>query len=163
MVKLCNLLAMYPQYVENTDIMIIDGKDKELIALLSSNSRESTANLARRLGMSRTTVTSRLERLEKRGVITGYTVQFSDDYERGRIHAHVMISSDPKSSATIVKRLKTIAAVRELHAVNGSYEMLAHVSAESTQHLDDVLDQIGNTDGITKTTSSIILSTKFSR
>ena len=51
--------------------MIIDGKDKELIALLSTNSRESTANLARLLGMSRTTVTSRIERLEKRGVIRG--------------------------------------------------------------------------------------------
>lgn len=157
------MVALISNYDENIDIMIIDGKDKELIALLSANSRESTANLARRLGMSRTTVTSRLERLEKRGVITGFTVQFSDDYERGRIHAHVMISSDPKSSAKIVKTLKNIPAIRELHAVNGVYEMLAHVSAESTQHLDDVLDQIGNTDGISKTTSSIILSTKFSR
>ena len=143
--------------------MIIDGKDKELIALLSTNSRMSTANIARTLGMSRTTITSRIERLEKRGIITGYTVQFSQDYERGRIQAHVMISSDPKYSAHIVATLKTIPAVRALHAVNGVYEMLALISAESTQHLDQVLDLIGNTEGISKTTSSIILSTKFSR
>jgi len=143
--------------------MIIDGKDRELIALLSSNSRESTANLARLLGMSRTTVTNRIERLEKRGIITGYTVQWSDAYQRGQIQAQVMISADPKSSAQIVRALKKILAVRALHAVNGVYEMVAHVSAESTQHLDEVLDQIGNTNGITKTTSSIILSTKFSR
>ncbi len=143
--------------------MIIDGKDRDLLALLSANSRESTANLARKLGMSRTTVTNRIERLEKRGIITGYTVQFSDDYERGQIQAHVMISSDPKSAAKIVSALKKIPAVQALHAVNGVYEMLAMVSAESTQHLDQVLDQIGNTDGITKTTSSIVLSTKFSR
>lgn len=143
--------------------MIIDGKDKELIALLSTNSRESTASLARLLGMSRTTVTSRIERLEKRGVITGYTVQFSEDYERGRIQAHVMISSDPKSSAHIVRTLKKIPAIRALHAINGIYEMLAIISAESTQHLDEVLDQIGNVSGISKTTSSILLSTKFSR
>ena len=143
--------------------MIIDGKDKKLIALLSTNSRTSTAKLARTLGMSRTTVTSRIERLEKQGVITGYTVQFSEDYERGRIHAHVMISSNPKSSAYIVRTLKKISAIRDLHAVNGIYEMLAIVSAESTHHLDEVLDQIGNIDGIEKTTSSILLSTKFSR
>ncbi len=143
--------------------MIIDGKDKELIALLSTNSRESTANLARMLGMSRTTVTSRIERLEKRGVITGYTVQFNQDYERGRIQAQVMISSNPKSSAHIVRTLKKIPAIKALHAVNGSYEMLALISAESTQHLDQVLDLVGNIDGISKTTSSIILSTKFSR
>lgn len=143
--------------------MIIDGKDKELIALLSTNSRESTANLARKLGMSRTTVTSRIDRLEKRGIITAYTVQFSDDYERGRIQAHVMISSNPKSSAHIVQSLQKISAIRALHAVNGMYEMLAEVSAESTHHLDEVLDQIGNIDGISKTTSSILLTTKFSR
>lgn len=143
--------------------MITDGKDRELIAKLSANSRESTANLARLLGMSRTTVTNRIERLEKRGIITGYTVQFSEDYERGRIQAHVMISSDPKLSAQIVSSLQKISAIRALHAINGVHEMLALVSAESTQHLDEVLDQIGNTAGISKTTSSIILSTKFSR
>lgn len=143
--------------------MIIDGKDRELIAKLSANSRESTANLARLLGMSRTTVTNRIERLEKRGIITGYTVQFSEDYERGRIHAHVMISSDPKLSAQIVRSLQKNSAIRALHAINGVHELLALVSAESTQHLDEVLDQIGNTAGISKTTSSIILSTKFSR
>lgn len=143
--------------------MIIDGKDKELIALLSTNSRATTANLARKLGMSRTTVTSRIERLEKRNIITGYTVQFSEDYERGRIQAHAMISSDPKFSAHIVQTLQKIPAISALHAINGVYDMLAIISAESTQHLDEVLDQIGNVDGISKTTSSIFLSTKFSR
>jgi len=148
---------------ENNAIMIIDGKDRELLARLSNNSRESTANLARQLGMSRTTVTSRIERLEKRGIITGYTVQFSEDYERGRIQAHVMINSDPKKSAQIVRSLNDNSAIRALHAINGVHDMLALVSVESTQHLDEVLDQIGNTDGITSTTSSIILSTKFMR
>ncbi len=143
--------------------MIIDGKDKELIALLRTNSRESTANLARLLGMSRTTVTNRIERLEKRGIITGYTVQFSDSYERGQIQAHVMITSDPKFSAHIASSLNKNSAVRALYAVNGIYEMLAMISAESTHHLDEVLDEIGNTEGISKTTSSILLSTKFSR
>ena len=143
--------------------MIIDGKDKALLALLSANSRMPTSELARELNMSRTTVTSRIERLERLGIITGYTIRFSEDYERGRIHAHVMISSDPKQSAQIAQTLKKNSAIKALHAVNGSYEMLAEVSAESTQDLDEVLDAIGNTEGINKTTTSIILSTKFRR
>ena len=143
--------------------MILDGKDKALLAQLSANGRAATAEIARELGMSRTTVTSRIERLEKRGIITGYTVRVSDAYERGRIQAHVMISSDPKKSTQIVSSLKNIPAIRALHAVNGIHEMLAIVNAESTQDLDQVLDTIGNTAGINKTTSSIILSTKFQR
>ena len=143
--------------------MIIDGKDKKLISLLQQNSRESTAKLARILGLSRTTVTNRIDRLEKRGVIKGYTVQLSEEYESAQIQAHVMISCDPKSGATIVSNLKKNPAIRELHAVNGIFEMLAIVNAQSTQDLDTVLDEIGNTKGVSKTTSSIILSTKFSR
>lgn len=143
--------------------MIIDGKDRDLIALLRQNARASTASLARQLGLSRTTVTGRIERLEKRGVLVGYTVRLSDDYERGQIRAHVMISSDPKQNAKICDALSKMTAVRELHAVNGVYELLAIVSAESTQHLDEVLDQIGNVDGISKTTTSVLLSTKLSR
>ena len=143
--------------------MLIDGKDKALLSLLSANSRTPTAELARELGMSRTTVTSRIERLEKRGIIAGYTLRHSGDYERGRIQAHVMISSDPKQSAQIVQTLKKLQAIRALHAVNGSHDMLAKVNAESTQDLDQVLDAIGNTEGISKTISSIILSTKFRR
>lgn len=143
--------------------MILDGKDKALLALLRANGRAPTAEIARELGMSRTTVTGRIERLEKRGIITGYTVRVSDAYERGRIQAHVMISSDPKKSTQIVASLKNIPAISALHAVNGTHEMLAIVNAESTQDLDQVLDAIGNTAGINKTTSSIILSTKFQR
>ena len=46
-------------------------KDEELIALLRVNAREPVASLARKLGLSRTTVQDRLRRLEQQGVIAG--------------------------------------------------------------------------------------------
>lgn len=143
--------------------MIIDGKDKELIALLRNNARSSTTFLAKKLGLSRATITSRIERLERRGIIKGYTIRFDENYERGQIQAHVMIHSHPKASSHIIQELKKLPAIMALHAVNGSYEMLAMAEAESTEALDEVLDFIGNIDGINKTTTSIILSTKFIR
>ena len=54
--------------------------------------------LARALGLSRTTVQSRIERLERTGVVTGYTVRLSDAHERGQIHAYVMITVAPKQA-----------------------------------------------------------------
>ncbi len=143
--------------------MIIDGKDKALLGYLRRNARASTAQLARDLNLSRATVTSRIERLEKRGIINGYTIRFDENYERGQIHAHVMIRSNPKSSAYIVQQLKNLAAVTALHAINGNYEMLAIVEADSTESLDQILDTIGNIEGINQTNTSIILSTKFLR
>ena len=143
--------------------MIIDAKDRTLISLLSANSRESTAELARKMGISRSTVTGRIERLERLGVITGYTIRFSEDYAAGQIQAHVMIRSDPKQPAGIFRALRQISAVRALHTVNGEYDMIAMVSTGSTRELDTTLDQIGHVAGVEKTVSSIILSTRFER
>lgn len=143
--------------------MIIDSKDKALLELLSANSRESTAELARKLKLSRSTVKDRIERLESRGVIKGYTIRFSEEYSVSQIQAHVMISSHPKDSAEIVKTLRKMAAVKSLYAVNGIYDMIAMLSVESTRSLDLALDTIGDINGIEKTVSSIILSTKFEK
>ena len=48
--------------------------DHSLLSLLRENARASTADLARKLGVSRTTVQSRIERLEKsrQGACAGY-------------------------------------------------------------------------------------------
>jgi len=59
--------------------MELDTLDRRLLAALQVNARESTAALARRLGVARTTVLARLARLEQRGVITGYTVRLAAD------------------------------------------------------------------------------------
>lgn len=143
--------------------MITDDKDKRLLALLSANSRESTAELARKMGISRTTVTSRIERLERLGVISGYTIRFSEEYAEGLIRAHVMIGADPKQATGIYRALRQIPAVRALHTVNGEYDMVAMVSAGSTRELDETLDRIGHVPGVNKTVSSIILATRFER
>jgi len=142
---------------------ILDNKDKALLDLLSANSRESTAALARKLGLSRSTVKDRIARLEQSGIVTGYTIRYSAAYSTRQIRAQVMISYDPKLSSQIVRSLRQMPAIKAVYAVNGIYDMIALVSADSTGDLDQCLDQIGDMDGIEKTVSSIILSTKFER
>ena len=143
--------------------MITDDKDKTLLALLSANSRESTAELARKMKLSRTTVTSRIERLERLGVISGYTIRFSEEYAEGQIRAHVMIGAHPKQANGIFRALRQIPAVRALHTVNGEFDMVAMVGAGSTRELDETLNRIGNVPGVDKTVSSILLTTRFER
>ncbi len=143
--------------------MMLDETDQSLISLLGRNARASTAELARQLQLSRSTVKDRISRLERRGIIRGYSVQLADPYDREQITAHVMIDVDPKQSAFVVKHLGKINAIKALHAVNGIHDLLAIVTSPSTQILDQALDQIGAIEGIDKTVSSIVLSTKFER
>ena len=144
-------------------IMMIDATDREILALLREDGRASTAQLGRRLGLSRTTVHSRIERLLARRVITGFTVRIGADQEREQIQAHVLITAIPKLQARAEAALRKLAEVRKLYAVSGQHDSIAIVVTDSVGEMDRVLDQIGSLDGIDRTVSSIVLSTRIDR
>ena len=137
--------------------------DLTLLLLLRENARASTAELARRLGVSRTTVQSRIERLERRGVIAGYGVRLSPEYEQTLIRAHVLVTVTPKLADRLVASLRAITSVRTVHSVSGNFDMIVIVDAPSIRDLDALLDKIGAMDGVERTSSSIILSTRVDR
>ena len=141
----------------------LDPADHALLGSLRDNARASTAELARGLGLSRTTVQSRIERLERRGVITGYTVSVPDALEAGLVRAHVLITLAPKRSGAIEVALRKIAEVRVLHSVSGPFDLIAIVAAASIGELDALLDRIGQLEGVERTTSAIVLSTRIAR
>ncbi|ADV10051.1 Lrp/AsnC family transcriptional regulator [Mesorhizobium sp. M7A.F.Ca.CA.001.09.2.1] len=142
---------------------MLSDAEQTLLSLLRENARASTAELARRLGVSRTTVQSRIERLEQRGIISGYGVRLAPDYEQGLVRAHVLLTVTPKLADKVVRGLRGLATVRTLHSVSGNFDMIVIVDAPSIRDLDMLLDQIGAMDGVERTLSSIILSTRIDR
>lgn len=138
-------------------------KDQLLLSLLRENARTSVALLARRLGLSRTTVQSKMERLERDGVVVGYTVRISDSAEQATIKAHVLITVMPKASQRMIVELHRIQEVRTLHSVSGEVDLIAIVAARSVAELDMLIDRIGELDGVERTQSAVILSTKIDR
>lgn len=144
-------------------VEMLSDAEHALLSLLRGNARASTAELARRLGVSRTTVQSRIERLEQRGIITGYGVRLAPDYEQGLVRAHVLLTVTPKLADRVVRSLQALAPVRTLHSVSGSFDMIVIVDAPSIRDLDTLLDQIGAMEGVERTSSSIILSTRIDR
>ena len=141
----------------------MDGKDRELIRLLQADARLTTTALARELDLSRATVQTRMARLEAQGIIRGYTVRVSYEIEQRQIRAHVMISVYPKQNAEVSAALVKQAGVRALYAISGEYDLIAIVAAEGTEEIDQIIDAVGQLDGVERTNSSIVLSTKFQR
>lgn len=141
----------------------LDSVDQQLIALLRENARAPTAALARSLGLSRTTVQSRLERLERSKVITGYSVRLSEARELGTVHAYIMITVKPKHAGQVEREVRKLSEVRVLQAVSGAFDLMALAATDSITEMDELIDAIGELDGVERTTSSIVLSTKFER
>ena len=139
-----------------------DALDRQLIELLTANARLPAAALGRRLGLSRTTVQSRIERLERSGTILGYTGRAAANGDP-RVRAHVLITLAPQRTASVETVLRRIDQVRELYAVSGPVDLVAVVGGASTDELDRVIDQIGALDGVVRTNSMILLSTRIAR
>ncbi len=141
----------------------MDSVDEDLLIRLSANARTPIAELARGLGLSRTTVQSRLARLERSGVIAGYAVRLTQTYEAGRVHAFIMLTIEPKQTAAVSSALKALATVRRLQSVSGPFDMIATVQTRGVAEMDATIDQIGAIKGVERTNSSIVLSNKFDR
>jgi DNA-binding Lrp family transcriptional regulator len=142
---------------------MLDAIDEALLASLRDDARLSTSELARRLGLSRSTVQSRLNRLTEKNVITGFTVQLGNAYTDDLIRAHVLIKVDQKLTGQALLNIRKKPKVTALYSISGAYDMIAIVEAHSTEELSKLLDELANLDGIERTNSSLILETKFDR
>ena len=141
----------------------LDATDHRLLNLLRENARAPVAELARNLGLSRTTVQSRIERLERNRLVTGYTVKVPAQAEGGLVWTCMMITAAPKKTQVIEAALRRIPEVRTLHSVSGSFDLLAVVAAGSIRDLDALIDRIGLLEGVEHTRSAIVLSTRIDR
>lgn len=142
---------------------IRDDRDRRLVALLVANARQSTMALAKKLGLARTTVHERIERLERTGVIRGYTAVLGAAAESPTARAVVLLSIDQKRQRAVVERLKSLPEVAACLAVNGEFDLLLSVEAPLNEDLDAVIDEIVVVEGVERSKSLVVLSTKFDR
>ena len=142
--------------------MQLDEIDHALLRLLTENARAPIAMLARRLGLARTTVQARIDRLETSGAIAGYTLRLGE-VVRPRIRATALLSIELRSGASVLHKLKTLPAVETVHTASGRVDLIVELAAETTAELDETLDRIGETRGVKSSESLIHLATKLDR
>ena len=141
----------------------LDETDRQLLRLLQTNARASTAHLARQMNLARTTVVARIARLEKEGVIAGYGVRLGSKLEQSAVRAYCGISVMPKTAQSVMQVLEGIPEVEEVSAVSGQHDYMIFLRCDSNEKLDALLDRIGLIDGIRQTYTSVVLSRKIDR
>jgi len=141
----------------------MDPLDQQIVTLLAQDARISVAQLARKLGLARSTVQARLERLETTGAIAGYTIKLGAEISGARIRATVLLAVEPRAQGPVLSRLKALPAVEAAHTTSGRFDLLLQVAAETTSALDAMLDRIGEIPGVRSSESLIHLSTRIDR
>jgi DNA-binding Lrp family transcriptional regulator len=137
----------------------MDAIDQQLISLLRKDARTNVAALAKKLGVSRGTVTNRITRLEDSGVIVGYTVRLRPDAEPSEISAWMSVAVEGNQTRAVIASLLGEPGVAELHDTNGRWDLLAELRATSLAELSQVLERIRLIRGISSTETSLHLAT----
>ena len=138
-------------------------KDEALIRLLQANARESISNLARQLGVSRTAVQERLNRLQRQNVVEGFTVKMNPNWHKSQITTFIALVVIPKNARQVIQALERMPYIKALWTVSGRIDLLAEATAPTTEEIDFLLDDVGDIEGVMRTESSVVLSTKFER
>jgi DNA-binding Lrp family transcriptional regulator len=141
----------------------LDVTDRELLALLQANARESVTTLGKKLGIARTTVIARMERLRTSGVITGYSVRLNQATLERSLQAYVGLSVQPRAGREVLQRLAKMPEIKMVCSVSGEFDYVAWIRADSANALDRLLDEIGETEGVSKTTTSVVLAERINR
>jgi DNA-binding Lrp family transcriptional regulator len=136
----------------------MDDIDRELLGLLREDARTPVIALAKKLRLARTTVQNRIAKLEKDGMIVGYTVRLKPEAEPARVRAVMSVAVDGKNTE-VLTRLRGHPNVVGLHSTNGRWDLIAELRADSLEAFDAVLRSIRLIDGIATTETSILLST----
>lgn len=136
----------------------MDEIDQKLIAMLHENARLPVATLAKAIGVTRTTIQNRLAKLERAGVIAGYTLRLKPLSEGRGIRAMMTISSEGHRASEVLQALKGNPNVASLYMTNGRWDIVAELRVETLERFESALRDIRRLKGIAQSETNILLS-----
>ena len=141
----------------------IDRLDASLIELLAAEPRIGVLEASRRLDVARGTVQARLDRMQERGVITGYGPDVNPAALGYEVTAFITLEiRQAGGHDPVAERLAAIPEVLEVHTITGPGDLLCRVVARSNADLQRVLDAIVSTEGVVRSATLISLATQVS-
>ncbi|MBW9062422.1 Lrp/AsnC family transcriptional regulator [Rhizobium herbae] len=137
----------------------MDTIDRRLLAILRTDGRASISKLAELLKISRGTVQNRIDRLTAEGIIAGFTVRIAAAEDPNAVRAVMLIEITGQKTVSAIKMLRGIPEIRALHTTNGAWDLVAEIQTENLAEFDRVLRHIRAMDGVSKSETSLLLTT----
>lgn len=139
--------------------MLHDPVDRQIIAALTENARTSFAEIGARVGLSAPAVKRRVDRLEARGVINGYTVVLDPRVLGGGTEAFVELwCRNQTSPADILRIVRDEPQAVAAYTVSGDADALLHLRTPDISELESTLERIRAHENTERTKSAIVLS-----
>lgn len=138
----------------------MDELDQRLIAALRRDGRASLSDLAHDLGVTRTTVRSRLQRLVASGEIAGFTALTRADVATAPVRGLMMLQVEGRGTDRIMARLSGMPEVMAFHTTNGTWDLIVEIGTDTLEHFDAALFAIRRIEGVSRSETNLLLSTR---
>lgn len=126
----------------------LDETDIQILEILQENCKLNYTQIGNELGIAESTIRYRIERLEKRHIITGYVALINPRKIGLNITAIMMIKVNPQRIKEISPILAKFKELRHLFRATGQYDMISVVNARDIGHLNDVMGEIKQIEGV---------------
>ncbi len=139
---------------------VLDAVDLEILRLLASDARTSQRSLARTLGMSPPAVGERIARLERAGVIRGYTLDIGWPEAGFPVTVFLTITAvQGYSLAPVIEALRELPEVTDVSLVTGAIDLLARLVVRDHNHLRQLLlERVWQITGVQRTETLVTLA-----
>ena len=138
----------------------MDELDNRLIKALQRDGRASVSELGADLGVTRATVKARLDRLRASGEIAGFTVLTRSDVAAHAVRGLMMLGIEGRGTETVMRVLAGMVEVQAVHSTNGTWDLSVEIGTDTLDVLDAVLFRIRRMDGVTRSETNLLLSTR---
>ena len=140
--------------------MELDEINVKILNCLRENSRENASVISEKVGLSVSAVIERIKKLEANDLIKKYTVVLDKNKIGRDVTALMQVTLDhPKYTENFISKVKSNNDVLECHYLAGNYDFLIKICTNSTESLEKILNKIKAIEGVSKTTTMIVLST----
>jgi DNA-binding Lrp family transcriptional regulator len=140
----------------------LDDLDRRLIAELCADARLTQVALAARVGLSRSAVQERIKRLEREGVIRGYTLRLDRERPPG-VRAYLLVQGQGPSHERAVRALEAFPEVRVADSVSGDTDLVLQVETERLEDLNRLRDEVAKLPGVAATRTLLVMAPRFDR
>lgn len=138
----------------------MDELDGRLIKALQRDGRAAVSELAVDLGVTRATVKARMDRLRDKGEIAGFAVLTRADVAAHAVRGLMMLGIEGRGTERVMRALLAMVEVQAVHSTNGTWDLIVEIGTETLAALDDALFAIRRLDGVTRSETSLLLSTR---
>lgn len=140
---------------------VMDGRDREISAILAENGRATFAEIGQRVGLAASSVHERIRRLERDGAIRGYRATFDPDAFGLALTALVSVRPlDPRAPDDIPERVAALPEIEACYSIAGEFNYMLLVRTVSTAELERFLQRLRELAEVHSMTT-IVLSTAF--